>query len=217
MRKIFQLIVLLAVCASIGVQASQKCPESDPERSMIPEEVEKKVKGIVTDTIFIHHTEWKPNASWRFLSDAQKKRLYGSWLFSWFRPTPHSGHYRMVNGRQVEVFYAYHWIVRSDGRVERLLNDDEVGWHSGCRDDNLRSVAIVFDGDFRKHPPSDKALRSAAMLIREYTESNPQIVHLKAHHDVCGKECPGSWFYVKDKRGRTGRQKLLALAKVDLF
>lgn len=216
MRKIFRLAVLFSVFSCMNVQASQKCPESDPERSMIPEEVEKKEKGIVTDTIFIHHTEWKPNASWRFLSDAQKKRLYGSGFFSWLLPKPHSGHYRMVNGKRVEVFYAYHWIVRNDGRVERLLNDDEVGWHSGSRDDNLRSIAIVFDGDFRKRSPSDKALRAAAKLIREYAERNPRITYLKAHHDVCGKECPGSWFYAKDKRGKTGRQKLLALSKADL-
>ncbi len=185
-------------------------------------EMEKIEKGIVTDTIFIHHTAWQTNAGWQMLSDEQKKRLYDARYASadkdpFVQGQPaHSGHYRFVDGKLVEVFYAYHWIVRENGKVERLLDDKYVGWHAGNWAENLRSLAIVFDGDYSKKPPPKKALKAAAKLIREYVKDYPTITRLKAHQDVRKTECPGEWYHAKDKHGVTGRDRLLKLAKVQL-
>ena len=164
-------------------------------------EAEKQQKKIPTDLIIIHHTAGTGGMTWKKLSDLQYQKLYiGRYKIDDPDPLvkgwiPHSGHYRMVNGKKVEVFYAYHWLVRADGSAERLLNDDEVGWNSGDWDKNMRSIAICFDGDFTESKPSPAALNAAAKLIAGYKKKF-KISDVIGHKDIHSTRSPGSWWPV---------------------
>lgn len=123
------------------------------------------------DTIVIHHTNIAPGITWRRLDAMHLLRLYAK---SYFAPSTekaiagqpvHSHHFRS-DGRQ--VFYAYHWLVRTDGAIERLLADDETGWHAGNWDINCRSVAICLDANLSDASPPEEALDAAARIIREH-------------------------------------------------
>ena len=175
-------------------------------------EAEKQQKYIQSDTIVIHHTDLTQPTSWEDLSLIGRERLYIPRYASESQDpyvkgkTVHSGHFRKMslNGK-VEVFYAYHWLVRADGLSERLLADEEVGWHSGDWIMNMRSIAICFDGDFSQKAPTRKALRSCARLISNY-KRRWSSVHLIGHVDVVSTTCPGTWFNL------SGRDKLLTLS-----
>jgi N-acetylmuramoyl-L-alanine amidase len=224
-HKTLPLIFLALSVAGVIVFAQ---PPHDPKWSanwyQVNWEREKFEKKIPTDTIYIHHTAWTPGATWQRLSEEQKKRLYEA-RYNIADPDPlvkgqepYSGHFRYDDkGVLVEVFYAYHYWVRADGKLaERLLQDTEVGWHAGNWDENMRSLAIVFDGDYSGAWPSDAALQMAAGQIAEYCRRFP-IKRLRGHYDARkGTECPGKWFDEKGPDGLTGREKLLKLAGVQL-
>ncbi|HUD19227.1 MAG TPA: peptidoglycan recognition family protein [Patescibacteria group bacterium] len=122
------------------------------------------------DTVVIHHTSNKPGISKERLSAIELFRLYSSVYADSksgedpevYNKPVYSGHFR--NGRQ--MFWAYHWLIRSDGSQERLLLDQEIGWQSGNWNINCRSIAIVFDNDFENSRPGNLELESAAALIR---------------------------------------------------
>ena len=103
------------------------------------------------DTVIIHHTHNKPGITKERLSVMELLRLYAPYFSNptyefdkVIKDKPiYSGHFR----DNKQVFYPYHWIIRTDGRVERLLLDKEIGWHCGNWDINCRSVAIVFDNE----------------------------------------------------------------------
>jgi N-acetyl-anhydromuramyl-L-alanine amidase AmpD len=98
----------------------------------------------------------------------------------------------IVEGKQ--VFYAYHWFVRMDGSVERLLTDDQIGWHAGNWDINCRSVAICLDNDYSNQDPSPVVLRAAAKIIKEHY-SGVQADRVLGHREVNDKTtCPGGNF-----------------------
>jgi hypothetical protein len=122
------------------------------------------------DRIVIHHTSNPPGLSPARLSAIELVRLYVPYFANPQAPEDmhlkgkpiSSGHVRQ--GKQ--VFWPYHWIVRSNGHAERLLRDSEIGWHAGNWDINCRSVAIVFDNDYENSRPSSIELEAAAALIR---------------------------------------------------
>ena len=175
-------------------------------------------KGIPTDTIVIHHSDGNYADKWQSLSRVQ---FAGNGMYKWryendgadFDPhvkgwTPHSGHYRTVDGEQVEVFYAYHWRIHKDGMAERLLKDNEVGWHANKWSVNCRSVAICFDGDYSSTSPSKTQLQTCAKLMASYRKMFP-IKYVVGHKDVSSTECPGSWW-------PEGRADLLKLSDVEM-
>ncbi len=122
------------------------------------------------DAIVIHHTSNAPGMSPSRLSAIELFRLYAPYFInpSYDNDQPlkgqpiFSGHIR--NNRQ--VFWPYHWLIRTDGRAVRLLEDKETGWHAGNWEMNCRSIAVVFDNDYENSRPSDIELRAAADLIR---------------------------------------------------
>ncbi len=95
------------------------------------------------DTVVIHHTEEDPGMSLGKLSAIGLVRQYG---FEYLEKDISgdrvggkpvwSGHFR--EGKM--VFFAYHWLIRPDGRAERLLEDAYIGWHAGNWDTNTRST-----------------------------------------------------------------------------
>jgi len=169
-----------------------------------------------TDTIIIHHTSNPPGMTKDLLSGMELIRLYAPEFAApkyaadekmKGRPI-YSGHFR--NSRQ--VFWPYHWFVRHNGTVERLLNDDEIGWQAGDWDANCRSVAICFDGDFENTRPSDIELSAAANIIKEYY---PQTVResILGHHEINPKTTCPSRVFLSDQTRRGWKDDLLELLK----
>ena len=163
-------------------------------------------------TIVIHHTSMKPCLTHERLSGNRAVRLYAP-QYAGSGPTYdthknilnepiYSGHFR--NG--IQIFWPYHWIIRCDGKAERLLEDNEIGWQAGNWDVNCRSVAIVFDNDYEDSEPSEIEFEGVAKLIKE---KYPQVSKDKiiGHCEVNIKTtCPSKIFYQKilTKGGRNG-------------
>lgn len=148
------------------------------------------------DTIVIHHTKGREGMTWQRLSAMHLLRLYSR---SYLSPSTEkeiegmpvwSNHFR---DKQM-VFYGYHFIVRSDGSVERLLPDEAIGWQAGNWDINCRSVGICLDGAFENTPPPQAMIEGAKKVIKEHyvhVASERIIPHRKANPATT---CPGGWF-----------------------
>jgi hypothetical protein len=150
------------------------------------------------DTVVVHHTS---NAH----RDVSPERLSAIELVRLYAPhfaepsikdkeisdlPVYSGHTR--KGKQ--VFYAYHWLVRDDGSLERLLFDHEIGWHAGDWEVNRRSVAICFTGNYENSRPSDLAIKSAARIIKHnypYVATKQIIGHCEVNPRTA---CPSKLF-----------------------
>lgn len=101
-----------------------------------------------------------------------------------------SNHFR--NSKQ--IFWAYHWLMRMDGSFERLLDDNQIGWHAGNWDINKRSIGICLDNDYDSKDPDDNLLKRLAQHIRTcYPQIQPDniIGHREARQ---GTTCPGTNF-----------------------
>lgn len=157
------------------------------------------------DTVIIHHTSNPPGLSLSRLSAIELVRLYAPYFAN---PTAEgdrhlkgqticSGHVR--KGRQ--VFWPYHWIVRKDGRSERLLRDDEIGWHAGNWDMNCRSVAIVLDNDYEYGRPSDnEILAIARIIVDHYRQTSSR--RILGHREVNPRTtCPSEFFMDNHRKG----------------
>ncbi|MGV3614211.1 MAG: N-acetylmuramoyl-L-alanine amidase [Fimbriimonas sp.] len=197
------LVLQGLACTRFGPEL--KSPVLDPVHWLTPEgrvdwEAEKVQRRIKTDTIVFHHTALPPGTTWKQLSDIHRETLYVPRFLS-NEPDPfvkglpiQSNHFRVVGHRKVEVFYAYHWLVRADGSAEKLLKDEEVGWHSGSWKMNMRSLAICLDGDFQLKPPTRKAIETCRRLVKKYQKRLGRAISVLGHSDVTSTECPGSWF-----------------------
>jgi N-acetyl-anhydromuramyl-L-alanine amidase AmpD len=115
-------------------------------------------------------------------TDKREKSLQGQPIWS--------NHFK--NNKQ--VFYLYHWLMRMDGTFERLLDDDQIGWHAGNWDINKRSIGICLDNDYENQDPTDEVLRKLAHHIKQnYPQIKPKNVigHREARD---GTICPGQNF-----------------------
>lgn len=149
------------------------------------------------DTILIHHTTEEPDIRLSKLSAIGLVRQYAlqyladDVLDERVRGTPiWSGHFRQ--GQM--VFFAYHWLIRPDGSVERLLADSSIGWHAGNWEINTRSIGLAFSGDYEESAPPAAQIEAAARLIRSYY---PQVVRERifGHSEIAaGTTCPGAHF-----------------------
>jgi hypothetical protein len=155
------------------------------------------------DTVVIHHTHNPPGMTPNRLSAMTLLRLYVPYFANPYgeqdkdiKSTPlYSGHFR--NGKQ--VFWPYHWIVRTGGITERLLNDNEIGWHAGSWEINCRSVAIVLDNNHENTRPSDTELNAIADIIKK---NYPQVSRdrIFGHREINPKTtCPSNLFLPSEK------------------
>lgn len=150
------------------------------------------------DTVVIHHTSAEPGYTLSYLNATHMLNVYAPYFANpnvkgeedlkgkalW------SGHFR--DGKQ--VFWGYHWLMRMDGSFERLLDDNQLGWHAGNWGINRRSVAICLDNDYEKRDPADDILQKLAAHIKTYYPNiSPQkiIGHCEARP---GTICPGTNF-----------------------
>lgn len=149
------------------------------------------------DTIVLHHTSNPPGLSQERLSAIELIRLYAPYFLSpesedsSLKGKPvFSGHMR--DGLQ--VFWPYHWIVRRNGKVERMLYDREIGWHAGNWDVNSRSIGIALDNDYERTIPSRTELLAIASLVKaKYGAVNKKRIF--GHREITNKTiCPSEFF-----------------------
>lgn len=170
----------------------------------------------VIDTVVIHHTSNPPGMRPSRLSAIELIRLYVPYFANpahgsdahWKGQPIASGHAR--GGTQ--VFWPYHWMIRSDGTAEQLLYDYEIGWHAGDWDINCRSVGIAFDSDLEWAEPSARELQAVADLIATRYPEVPAS-RIFGHCEVTSKtQCP-SRLFLPGPSGPGWKQKMLQLVE----
>ncbi|TMD89312.1 MAG: N-acetylmuramoyl-L-alanine amidase [Chloroflexi bacterium] len=181
-NQVYALIAELLVCKELPLAATG--PDLDTARQPV-------------DTVVIHHTEEDAAISLDRLSAIGLVRQYGfqyladNVLGHRVRGQPiWSNHFR--EGQM--VFFAYHWLIRSDGTAERLLEDSYIGWHAGDWQINTRSVGIALSGTYEAAIPPLPQIESAARVIHSYyphVSRNSIVGHREVRKDLT---CPGAYF-----------------------
>ncbi len=153
------------------------------------------------DTIVIHHTSAEPGYRLSRLNAVQMLNVYVPYFNNPSISIPGESRFKGAplwsnhasGGRP--VFYLYHWLLRMDGSLERLLNDDELGWHAANWDINCRSVAICLDNDYDRQDPSPELLQTLADFISElypHVSAARIFGHVEVSRHVTS--CPGTNF-----------------------
>lgn len=148
------------------------------------------------DIIVIHHTAEESDIRLSKLSAIGFVRQYGMayleddvWGHKGLRGQPiWSGHFR--NGKM--VFFAYHWLVRPNGKTERLLEDVYVGRQS--HDLNPRSIGIALSGNYEHSIPPIAQIEASAKIIKD-NYPDVGVSSIFGHLEVMlGRTCPGDKF-----------------------
>ena len=155
---------------------------------------------LLIDTIVIHHTSTPANTPIIAINALGLIRLYALEYSKkdeeQFGQPVWSNHFY----KEKPTFVAYHYIIKSDGSYEQILQDEQIGWHCGNWNYNRRSVAICFLDDLKEKLPTDKAIQSAQEIIKKYSNCN-----ILGHREIKALTiCPGNLFL-----GKTGWKKLL--------
>lgn len=146
----------------------------------------------------IHHSGTDPEISTSRLSAMGLLRLYApvylnqkEYPEAYGQPI-YSHHWR----DNKQVFYVYHWLIRPDGIMERLLEDHEIGWHCGNWTVNCASVGICLAGDYSSKRPASSIIRSIEKLLKAYPR-----VKVMPHHAINPQiKCPGPWSAIQNWR-----------------
>ena len=180
-NKVYSLIEELL--AGDKIPLAEDGPDLDKERHPV-------------DTVVIHHTEEDPCLSLGKLSAIGLVRQYGFEYLQNKVPGDRaegrpvwSGHFR--EGKM--VFFAYHWLIRPDGRAERLLEDAYIGWHAGNWEMNTRSVGIALSGNYEEAIPPLAQIEATAKVIRENYPQTSILGHREVRQEA-SLTCPGAYF-----------------------
>jgi hypothetical protein len=153
---------------------------------------------LPVDTIVVHHTSAEPGYRLSYLNATHMLNIYAPYFAN---PTIDgekdlkgkalwSGHFK--DGKP--VFWGYHWLMRMDGTFERLLEDNQLGWHAGNWEINRRSVAICLDNSYDKQDPADDILQKLAAHIKAHYP-NIGLQNIIGHREARqGTTCPGAHF-----------------------
>ncbi len=156
------------------------------------------------DTAVIHHTSNHEWISLERLSAIELARIYAPAYAS-----PAEGDKAKMSGKPIssghvydgkQMFWTYHYLVRPDGSYVPLLRPSEVGWHAGLWSTNLRSIAIVLDGDYENEKPSEKMLLTVAKLVGNNSINKEKVLgHNEVRPDrVPQVLCPSRLFLSRD-------------------
>ncbi|MGH7195851.1 MAG: peptidoglycan recognition protein family protein [Candidatus Saccharimonadales bacterium] len=160
------------------------------------EDFDKQRRPI--DTIVIHHSKNRDGLSLARLNAMHLLIIYGTY---YAKPSDErekhftgqpvwSGHFY----KNQQVFWGYHWLVKTSGQAEQILDDKYVGWHAGNWDINTRSIGICIDDDLSEKAPSPESLKAVAKIIKNrYAFVKP--AKIIGHKDANPKTaCPGKLF-----------------------
>lgn len=85
----------------------------------------------------------------------------------------------------------YHFLVRKDGTIYRLRDENKIGAHASGS--NYDSLGVCFEGDFMSETMGDVQRKAGAELV-SYLKSKYGISRVQRHKDVCSTDCPGANF-----------------------
>lgn len=85
----------------------------------------------------------------------------------------------------------YHFLVRKNGTIYRLRNEDKVGAHA--YGSNYNSIGICFEGNYMEEDMPEVQKETGKELV-EYLKNKYNITTVQAHRDVCSTSCPGDKF-----------------------
>ena len=160
-------------------------------------ELDKDRKSI--DTVVIHHTSQEPGLALSRLNVIQLLNIYVPYYQNPTLKTEKALKGQPITSNHLRhgkaVFWGYHWLVRMNGTVEKLLPDSALGWHAANWEINCRSVGICLDNDYENKDPSVDVLKSLVELIKQYySQVYPERIF--GHQEVSQKAtiCPGSNF-----------------------
>ncbi len=148
------------------------------------------------NAVIVHHTEEDPDIALDRLSAIGFVRQYAQkyleddvYGHTGLRGQPiWSGHFR--DGKM--VFFAYHWLIRPDGKAERLLDDIYIARHAVQHNPN--TIGIAFSGNYEHSTPPIEQIEAAAQTIRNYY-SFVDVGRILGHREVMqGRTCPGDKF-----------------------
>ncbi|OGH06159.1 MAG: hypothetical protein A2171_02895 [Candidatus Levybacteria bacterium RBG_13_35_9] len=148
------------------------------------------------NTIIVHHTEEDSSITLGRLNAIGLIRQYGQkyleddvYGHKGLKGKPvWSGHFR--NGQM--VFFSYHWLIRTDEKTERLLDDKYIARHAV--QNNPNSVGIALSGDYEHSTPPIQQIETTAKTIRE-NYPFVEISNIFGHLEVMqGRTCPGDKF-----------------------
>lgn len=140
------------------------------------------------DRVVIHHTSHEPGYRLSYLNAVHLLNIYVPVYAKGVNPGQPiwSGHFK----DDQQVFWGYHWLMRMDGKFEKLLEDNQIGWHAGNWAINKRSIGICLDNDYENQDPTDDILQKLAKFIKEKYPGAKIIGHCEATKTTC----PGTDF-----------------------
>ncbi len=107
----------------------------------------------------------------------------------------------------------YHYVIRSNGMIERGRPENSIGSHSGPSG-NGDSIGIVLAGNFQTSIPTVAQMKSLVELIKDLRSryGNLKVI---GHKDVMATACPGARFPWLELRARLEEKDMLAKLKLD--
>lgn len=169
--------------------------------------------AVPVDTVVIHHTTTAETLTLWQLEAISFLRLYlphfmagaSNGFISFLLQThpeltlenlaPASGHYLEREGRAIQSFSGYHFLIYPDGTVVEVLDHDYMGFHAGNLKVNNRSLGIAMVGTFTETAPT-AAAQAALTELLERLQQEKGIQYLASHKSVRIDHtvCPGTWF-----------------------
>jgi N-acetyl-anhydromuramyl-L-alanine amidase AmpD len=101
-------------------------------------------------------------------------------------------------------------MINKDGSAERLLEDNEIGWHSGDWHINCRSVAISLNSNYENSTPSKIELETIANLIKKHY-SQVSKGRVLGHREINIKTTCPSELFLPTESNRGWKEELLNL------
>ncbi len=94
--------------------------------------------------------------------------------------------------KSVGLHVAYHYLITPNGKVWKVRDPDDVGYHAGNWSINKRSVAVCVVGDFSKYHPTRAQVRSLDTLVKKMQRER-QIKNVIPHSYCRATLCCGEY------------------------
>lgn len=111
----------------------------------------------------------------------------------------------------------YHYLIRTDGSIERGRNENTIGAHAGS-EGNGDSIGIALAGNFEKIAPNINQIDALVKLIINI-ENRYGELSIVGHKDINNTACPGTKFPLTEVRNRVkeGRNPMKEPWKMDIM